>query len=172
MALLQEIEEQAKIYARERDKLADIVREMNDAIEGIKRANMARLKNAVNRTAENGDALRALVDASPELFVRPRSVVMHGIKLGFQKQRGSLDWEDADQVVKLIRKHYPDLADTLIAVTEKPAKTALGLLSVAELRKIGVSLTADSDVVFIKPTDSGVEKLVEALLKDAQEEVV
>lgn len=171
MATLEQIEQQTKAYAREREKLAEIVTALNDGMEALKRNHMARLKNAVNRAAEAGDALRALVEESPELFVNPKTVVLHGIKVGFQKGKGKIEWEDADQVVRLIHKHYPDLADVLIVTTEKPAKEALNNLTAAELKKLGVSVTEGGDAVFIKPVDGEVDKMVNALLKDAMEEV-
>jgi hypothetical protein len=40
---------------------------------------------------------------------------------------------------------------------------------VADIKRIGATVTADSDSVVIKDTASDVEKLVEALLGDAQE---
>ena len=54
MAILEEIEQQAKIYAQQREKLAEIVTALNDGMEALKRSHMTRLKNAVNRAAEAG----------------------------------------------------------------------------------------------------------------------
>lgn len=172
MASLTDIERGAKKYAESRDTLAGIIEAMNQGIEDIKRSNMKRLKKAVADAAEQHDALKALIEASPGCFIRPRSVVFHGIKLGFQKGKGKIEWEDADQVVRLIKKHFPDQADLLIATTEKPAKEALNNLTAAELKKLGISVTEGGDAVFIKPADSAVDKMVEALLKDATAEVV
>ena len=167
MATMQDIETRAKAHAQAREKLADIVAAMHEGIEAIKRSNMRSLKAAVNKAAETGDALRALIEESPDLFEKPRSVVMHGIKLGYQKGKGKIEWDDADQVVKLIKRHFPDQADVLISTTEKPAKDALNQLSAADLKKLGITVTGDSDVVLIKPMDGEVDRLVSALLRDA-----
>lgn len=171
MALLTEIEQQAKIYAQTRTHLAEIVTALHDGMEALKRSHMVRLKNAVNRAAEANGSLHALIEASPDLFLKPRSLTLHGIKLGFAKGKGKIEWDDPDQVVKLIKRHYPDLADVLITTTEKPAKEALNNLTAAELKKIGVSVTEGGDAVFIRPADSDVDKMVDALLKGATEEV-
>ena len=136
-----------------------------------KRSNMKRLKKAVAETAEQHDKLQALIADAPARFVKPRSVVLHGIKCGFQKGKGKIEWDDADQVVRLIKKHYPDQADVLIATSERPAKEALANLTAAELKKLGISVTDGGDAVFIKPADSAVDKMVDALLRDATEEV-
>ena len=168
---LNEIERQAKKYAQAREQLAGIVTAMNDGIEAIKRDNMKRLKKAVAEAAEQKDALKALIESSPDAFIKPRSVILHGIKLGFQKGKGKIEWADADQVIRLIKKHFPEQADVLIATSEKPAKEALAQLTAAELKKLGISVTEGGDAVFIKPADSAVDKMVDALLKDATAEV-
>lgn len=171
MASLADIERSAKHYADAREHLAGIVATMNEGIETIKRDHMKRLKKAVNEAAERHDALKSLIETAPGCFIKPRSVVFHGIKLGFAKGKGKIEWDDAEQVVRLIKKHYPEQADVLIATSEKPAKEALANLTAAELKKLGVSVTDGGDAVFIKPADSAVDKMVDALLKDATAEV-
>ena len=171
MASLAEIERSAKKYADARDALATIVEDMNQSIENIKRSNIKRLKKAVADAAEQHDALKALIETAPGCFIKPRSVVFHGIKLGYQKGKGKIEWDDADQVVRLIKKHFPEQADVLVATTERPAKDALAQLTAAELKKLGISVTDGGDAVFIKPADSAVDKMVDALLRDATEEV-
>ena len=166
-----DIERQAKKYAEAREALADIVGKMNEGIETIKRSNMKQLKKAVVTAAEQFDALKTLIESAPGCFIKPRSIVLHGIKLGYQKGKGKIEWDDADQVIRLIKKHFPDQADLLISTTEKPAKEALAQLTAAELKKLGISVTDGGDAVFIKPADSAVDKMVDALLKDATEEV-
>ncbi|MEW5893352.1 MAG: host-nuclease inhibitor Gam family protein [Pseudomonadota bacterium] len=171
MTSLVDIETRAKKYAEAREHLAGIVAALNDGIEALKRDHMKRLKKAVADAAERHDALKALIEDAPELFVKPRTVVFHGIKLGYQKGKGKIEWDDADQVVRLIKKHFPEQADVLVATTERPAKDALAQLTAAELKKLGISVTDGGDAVFIKPADSAVDKMVDALLKDATEEV-
>lgn len=171
MATLNEIETRAKTHALAREKLGEIVSALHEGIEALKRTQMPRLKAAVNRAAESEAALRALIEESPELFEKPRTVVFHGIKLGYQKAKGVIEWDDPDRVVQLIKRHFPDLADELIATSEKPARAALNNLSAADLKKLGITVTGDTDAVLIKPADSEVDKVVNALLKGAAEEV-
>jgi len=49
------------------------------------------------------------------------------------------------------------------------SKAALANISVADLKRIGCTITDDIDAVLIKPTDSEVDKLVMALLKEEVE---
>ena len=76
------------------------------------------------------------------------------------------EWEDDSQVVKLIQKHFPEQFDVLVKTIEKPIKDSLANLSVADLKRIGVTVTDSGDCVVIKSMDSEIDKLVDALLKD------
>ncbi|AQW30515.1 host-nuclease inhibitor Gam family protein [Ralstonia syzygii subsp. celebesensis] len=166
---LASIETSAKTYAEARASLAEIVAAMNDGIEALKREHLPALKRAVTRAAARHDELKALIDDAPDLFVKPRTIIFHGVKLGYQKGKGGIAFDDATQVVKLIRRHLPEQADVLIAVKEAPAKDALAQLSAADLKRIGCTVIETGDAVVIKPTDSEVDKMVDALLKDATE---
>lgn len=170
MTTLVEIESRAKKYAEARQTLAELVLELENAMTAMKNDAMPSIKRALNRAAEHHDQLRALIDEAPELFAKPKSHIFHGVKLGYQKSKGKIEFEDADRVVALIKKHFPDQADVLIATTEKPVKDALNNLTAAELKKLGINVTEGGDVVFIRPVDSAVDKMVDALLKAATAE--
>lgn len=169
MTQLTDIEPTAKAYADARAKVVEIVTELNAGIDALKRDHMPALKRAITKAAEKHDQLKQIIEANPNLFVKPRTVIYHGVKIGMAKGKGGISFDDADQVVRLIKKHYPEQADVLILTTEKPSKEALGNLSVAELKKIGCNSVDAGDAVVIKPTDSEVDKLVDALLKGATE---
>lgn len=169
MTQLTDIEPTAKAYADARAKVVEIVTDLNAGIDALKRNHMPALKRAITKAAEKHDQLKQIIEANPALFVKPRTVIYHGVKIGMKKGTGGISFDDADQVVRLIKKHYPDQADVLIITSEKPAKDALAQLSVAELKKIGCNSVDAGDAVVIKPTDSEVDKLVDTLLKGATE---
>ncbi|PAT41181.1 hypothetical protein CK623_02770 [Vandammella animalimorsus] len=160
----------ARSYRQHKDVLTERAQGLHDALEGIKRQRLAGLRSAVARVTEAEAALRAAIEASPQLFIRPRTVVLEGIKLGYQKGKGKISWDDDAQVVRLIRRHLPDAADALIQSREVPIKAALAGLSAAELKRVGVSISDADDEVVIKDTTATVDKLVAALLKGAEEE--
>lgn len=172
MPSLADIETRAKKYADARERVTAIVTALNEAMDLLKKSELPKLRKAIASTAEHHDALKALITDAPDLFVKPKTVTFHGLRLGYMKGKGKIEWADADQVVRLIKKHFPEQADVLIATTEKPVKDAINGLTAAELKKIGISVTEGGEVVFIKPVDSAVDKLVEALLKDATAEEV
>lgn len=170
MTTLSAIELHAKQYADARANLAAIANALNDAMNALKKSELPRLRRAVARAAEAHDALKIQIEAAPELFAKPKTQTFHGIRVGYVKGKGKIEWDDADRVVALIRKHFPDQADVLIATVEKPVKDALNGLTAAELKKLGISVTEGGEAVFIKAVDSAVAKMVDALLKDATEE--
>lgn len=168
---LADIEGRARKFADARDKLCGIVADLNHGMDALKREAMPALKKAIGAAAEHHDQLKGMIEAAPELFVKPRTVVFHGIKLGYLKGKGGIVWDDADAVVLAIQKHLPEQAEQLIRWTGKPLKEAINQLDVASLKKIGCRVVDTGDEVFIKPVDSAVDKMVDALMKDATVDV-
>ena len=167
MNSLTDIESRAKSYADARAKLAELVDTLQQALESLKRDNLPKIKRQLTRAAELEDQIRAMVADSPGLFVKPKTVVLHGIKVGYEKGKGVIAFDDADQVLTLIDKKLPDLADVLTATQRKPLKTALAQLTVAQLKSIGCSVEEVGERVVVRAVDSEVDKLVTALLKGA-----
>jgi hypothetical protein len=170
MATLGDIERLTKDYADWREQLSDAVRALEDEISAVKRTHITAIKRKVAAVTERQAALKAAIEESKDLFKKPRTMIIHGIKVGFQKSKGEMKWVDANQVVRLIKKHFPDLVETLIKTTETPVKAALGQISAADLKRIGVTIEDDGDFVVIKSTDSEIDKFVDALLKDDDEQ--
>ncbi|MHB8123769.1 MAG: host-nuclease inhibitor Gam family protein [Desulfuromonadaceae bacterium] len=169
MATLAEIERLTKDYADWRVQLSEAVLVAEHEIAAIKRQHVVTIKRKVEAVAERQAALKAAIEEAPELFKKPRTMILHGVKIGFQKEKGKISWDDKDQVVRLIKKHFPEQADVLIKTVEKPIKDALQQLSAADLKRIGVTIGETGDVVIIKSTDSEIDKLVNALLKEDDE---
>ena len=102
-----DIDQAAKTLRAVRDTLGLRAGALNDDIEVAKRKAMRGLRASVAAVTEAQSGLLATITASPQLFTKPRSIVLHGIKLGFAKGKGRIEWEDDAQVVKLVRKHLP-----------------------------------------------------------------
>lgn len=161
-----DIEKLTKLFSEARQLLADRVRGLEDELQTIKRRRMPGIKSAINAVMAQQAELKAAIEESAGLFIRPKTVIMHGIKVGFQKAKGTISWADSKQVIKLIKKHLPEQADVLIITREKLIKKALQNLPAADLKKIGCTVNETGDVVLIKSTDSEIDKLVDALLKE------
>lgn len=170
-ASLAQIEAETKRFADAHTEVSDIVSDLESQIQAVKRTFMTRLRNAVGRAAERQHSLFGLIESAPGLFVKPRTYIFHGIKVGMAKQKGKIEITDPDKTVDLIEKHFPEQAEVLIDTTKVPVKKAIEGLTVDQLKKIGCQVTDPDDAVVIKPTDGEIEKAVQALLKDATEDL-
>ena len=163
------IEELAKHYSGSHEVLAHTVSELEQEIAAIKRKYNAKLKSAVSNAAASKWHLHAAISSAPHLFEKPRTHTFHGVKVGFQKGKGGIEFDDAEKVVSLIRKTFGEDAPAYLLVKESPDKKMLAELPVSELKKLGCTVGDTGDQVVIKSTDSDIEKAVAALLKDATE---
>lgn len=170
---MQEIEQFAAAYATERDSLAALVTDMNDALEQVKRARLGAIKQAVQQARQAQADLKAAIEDGKALFDKPRTRVLHGVKVGLTKQRGAVEFDDEAKVVARIRAQLPkDQAELLIRVKESVHKPSVYDLTAADLKRLGIRLTDDCDAVVIKSVDSDVDKLISALLaEDAQDAI-
>jgi hypothetical protein len=165
---LSEIEILAKQLSDARQNLKQGLDELDSEMTAIKKKFLPALRRAVEKAAQRHEALRGAIEEAPGLFVKPKTVIFHGIRLGYMKGKGEIIWDDESQVIKLIKKHFPDDYEAYIKVTEKVLKTSVAAMSVSDLKKIGVTVIETGDEVFIKPTDSEIDKLINALLKDEE----
>lgn len=169
---LKDLEKLTSEYAEAHNELATAVTNLNDQIAALKRQHLGQIKRLTAKAATRKATLHTAIDTSRDLFQKPRTHVFAEVKIGLAKQRGSIDFEDADAVVERIRKSFPNWADDLIRTREVPDKTALQNLTVAELKKLGCEVTLDGDKVVIAPVAGEVEKIVAALLKDATDNII
>lgn len=161
------IDASARSYARERAVLAQGVANFHAALEELRRKHLPGIRSAVARCADRQAVLQAQIEARPDLFVKPRTMTLYGIKLGFIKGKGKLIIDNAEKLIERIRAQFSKAkAESLIEVTQTPIKPALARLEAGELRKLGVSLVETGDAVFIKAVDTEVDKFVAQLLDE------
>lgn len=167
MSSTAKIETQARKYADARERIIAIASALNEAMTALKKSELPKLRRAVAAAAEQHDALKALIEDSPELFVKPKTLTLHGLRIGYIKGKGGIVWDNADAVVAAIQKQLPEQSEALIRWTGKPLKEAINQLDVATLKKIGCRVVDTGEQIIIKPVDSAVDKLVDALLREA-----
>ncbi len=134
---LDHIEDLTRAYSRERAALADRIGDLETELTAIRRRRLRGIRSALARTQDAQAELQAAVAGAPELFVKPRTVTIDGIRVGIMKGKGKIAWDDDDQVCRLIDRHFAASADTLTRTTRKPVAAALKELNVAELKRIG-----------------------------------
>ena len=170
MENMETIEKLAKDHADARGVLSGRVLNLKAEMDSAGRRLLPGIKSAVAKAKETQADLEAAVAASPDLFKKPKTRIFHGIKCGFKKGGGKVGWANKDAVVKLIRTHFKARFDELVKTAYDPIKGALKKLKVAELERIGCTISGTGDTVLADPVDSDVDKLVAALLKEAPED--
>lgn len=161
----------ARNYATARAHLGSAVRDLELALAKVRAEHLPKIKKLAATAADRQAELTAQVDTHPCLFVKPRTMTLHGIKVGFQKGKGRIEWDDEEKVIAKIRALVPLLSiseDALIVTTEKLRKDGLELLRADELKKLGVRVVDAADAVLIKASDSEVDKLVSRLLEEGR----
>ncbi len=167
MTTMDQIEGLTKKYADARSALGERVTALNDELTTTKRSHLRGIKSAVAAAARAHDELTEVLSASRDLFDKKKTHTFHGVRVGFQKGKGRIEWDDEEQVVKLIHRHFPEQVDALVKRTEKPVRSALANLSAGDLKRLGITVEDSGEVVFVKPVDGEIDKLVDALLADA-----
>jgi hypothetical protein len=82
MTTLAEIEVATKRLADVREKLSDAVAALNAEFEDSRRRHIRGIKDLSAALAEKASILASMIEGSPELFQKPRTLVLHGIKVG------------------------------------------------------------------------------------------
>ena len=127
------IDTQCKNYAAKRLLLSERVLALQSELAEVQRRHIAGIKSAANSCKDQLAEIRTTIEEVPTLFLKPKTLTLHGIKVGYQKGKGKLDWDDSAKVCDKIRKHFPEQADILIITEEKPSADALKQLAAADL---------------------------------------
>ena len=173
----EELQKRAAAVSLARDALAAIQREMNSELAAVTRRHEPYLRKACRALAAGENRMRELIASTPALFVKPRTHVVDGVKYGLQKAKGKMTWSDDAQLCGRIDKLVDEgtLSDEqrglLIVTTEKPVAKALEQLDAKVLKRLGVTVSADSDEVVLKSVDSAIDKAIATLLKDLAKDV-
>lgn len=167
---MQGLERRVQDYA---DTLAEynaLTAQVRDEIKQATARHMAAIRCLFNGLKDRQADICAEIKAHPELFQKPKTRVIHGIKLGLRKRKGKLVIRDAAQTVQRIKALYQDDIGVLIKATETPLKSGLEKLSAKELKRLGVEVTDDSDeVVFVAAADE-LDDLIDFLMTQAGHE--
>jgi hypothetical protein len=164
------IDQAAERYRRARDVLRQLAADAQLELARVKEAHLPLLRRALADVAIADAELRAAVRQSPgSLWERVRTRVVHGVKVGWQKARGRVEWDDEARVIERIRKQLPtEQAELLIRRKESVHKPAVYDLTAADLKRLGFRVTDDCDQVLVKDNAGDLDKAIEALLAERQ----
>ncbi len=111
--------------------------------------------------------LETLIEQNPQLFVKPRTIDVNGVKFGMKKSKGKIVIEDSGKTLEKIKTLLKDKKEFLIEQKESLLRNGLAQLSDHEMAAVGVSREADDmNAVFIQikameKTQAVLQKLVE-----------
>ena len=164
------IEQLCATFAARRKVLANKMAKLDQELSRVKRRYVTDIKMTAALVADVEADLTSAIDAAPELFDKPKTQIFHGIKVGFRKGQGKLEWEDDAKMVAKLKKRLGDDAEDYIITTEKPSRDALKCLDDATLGKLGISLVGADDQIVVKPVETEIEKLVKAIMANVHED--
>lgn len=164
-ATLAQLERLAAEYDAECTKLEDLVAALEADMELVRRQHITALKRQAAVVANREAELHNAIECGPQLFLKPRTFTIAGVKVGYTTSPGSLTWDDDASVVAAIREFMPRQVSTLISITEEPRKAALKALPKAEQLKIGCRLDGAGDVVVLKRVSGDVEKMISKVIE-------
>jgi tryptophan 2,3-dioxygenase len=170
MSDLEHVQRCAEDYARERDHLTALVQGLQADMAKLQRRSLPNIRRRVGRVAEVRDRLRQAIEAAKAVFAKkPRTQVFSGIRCGYTKQKGEVVIDDEEATIARIYASVPKAqAELLVRVKRSVHKPAVYDLTASDLRRLGIRIEKDGDAIVIKPTDTAVDKIVTALLKDAE----
>ena len=169
---LAQIEKGCERFEQESAALEQLIADLEADLASVKQKHLRGLKKQANAVANSQAELHSLIERAPGLFVKPRTITIHGVKVGYTVANGSLEFDDEDAVIALIKKHLKPDADTYLRKTEAVNKDALRTLTAAELAKVGCRIDGAGDVVILKRVAGDVEKLLNKLITKMVEAMV
>jgi hypothetical protein len=162
-ATLGDIETRCAKYEDESTTLEAMIAELETDLEAVKNKHLRALKRQASVVAGCEAELIGAVETSPGLFVKPRTLTLHGVKVGLTTSVGKVAFDDEETVVKLVKKMFDSVAPDYIHTSEVPNKDALRTLDPKLLNKLGCRIDGAGDVVLVKRTAGDVEKLLTKL---------
>lgn len=169
---LSQIETGCRTFEERSAELESLISDLEADLAEVKQKHLAKLKRQAKSVANAQADLHSLIERAPGLFIKPRTITIHGVKVGFTGTKGTLEFDDEATVIALIKKVFKADAEIYIRKTEAVDKNALRTLTEAELAKIGCRIDGAGDVVILKRTAGDVEKLLNKLIAKMVETMV
>lgn len=148
-----------QLVAATRKRLAEIAAEMAPA-----------LREALSAERDCRDTLAGAVEAAPELFAKPRTRTVHGVRYGWQTGKARIEIPDETETIRRIERLPDGQSELLLQRKVSVYKPAVLDLTAADLRRLGIRQVPGEDSVIVKVVDDATDRLVDALLADASEE--
>lgn len=150
-------------------KMKTLIDAMDSEVNAIRMTYLRKIMPISQEYGDRKQKLEAQIKEHPELFKKPRTVEINGVKFGMKKSSNGLFIEDTDKTLLKIRNLFPEKRKQLIKVTESVITSALRDLTSAELEALGVDIipgNKNSVVVQVKTVDKAhaiVRKMIDTM---------
>ena len=171
------IERQARRYSVARGRLSRRYGAFQRALQKLQDKHLPKIRADLDTTANIKSELEIAISAAPELFRDPRTLTLHGVRVGFMDGKASVRMpkgkKNTAAVLAGIRATFTAEEITTLALivrasVEAPNKDALQLL--LEKGKApalpGVEYTTAGERVFILPADHALDKIITKVLQE------
>ena len=164
---LNELEKATKDYSITSRALRKIKESLDEEIEKVRLKYTDQFSEAAKNAGEAYQMLFTLVSDSAELFQDKKSMSINGVKFGYQKKKGKIEIDNEEFTINKLQELFPDNADMYLSKKISVSKKALDNLAAADLKKIGVNVIQDSSEPYVKLTDDEIQKMLDAIIKEA-----
>lgn len=169
---LAQIEAGCERYENASATLEQLIADLEADLEAVKQKHLRGLKKQASAVAGCQAELHGMIESAPQMFEKPRTITVHGVKVGYTSSEGKLEFDEEETVVKLIKQLHPRSAGMYLRASEHVNKDALKLLEPEDLKKLGCRITGAGEVVVLKRVAGDVEKLINKLTSKMVEAMV
>ena len=138
------------------------------AIREIDTQHAPELRRLQERCGIVRESLEALVDQARPEFRKPKTREFHGIVVGFEKCRDTIEMPEDTILIDRIEKMLPaKQGETVLDRSVRIIKAAFRKLPQDLLQKLGCKITTGGDKAVVRSTDDDIETLVQKSLGEA-----
>jgi hypothetical protein len=152
--------------------LHDDLAKFKEELATLKAKHLPGISKLAKVVANTQAELYTAIEGAPELWESPRTVVLHGIKVGMNANPGKLEFADAKSVVMMLREHLKGKAKNYIRITEAPDKEALKTLPGEVLERLGCQIVGAGDTVVLTRTKGDVEEMFDEVIDKLVNKIV
>ena len=165
---LEQIAALCRDYATARARLGEKAERIRAARRRAAKSHMPVLRERVAEALVAKERLRVALEESPELFRAPRTRAFEGVKVGYRKQPGRLECDEA-RTIDLIRRRLPERQDDLIRISARLVRAALKNLDSHLLARVGARVVEVDDQIVLEAAPDELDDLINALLADEED---
>lgn len=168
MPTMNELVELATAHSADRTALQLAVMAMQEEMEEVKRRYFPALSDLVGACAKSHLPLMAMLSQAERLFVRPKSVVVDQVQIGFETKERKIEVKDEQAIICQIKASVDsDLVPTLVATEESLRLSALKAFDDETLMGLGIAVKPATNRPFVRAINTKVSKLVDAMVTEA-----